>query len=216
MKTDSGVRRCDCVRGAALRETDAARAEGRFTAPVISEERALAAVEMLSGCLSYFPPVTSPLARAAIANEIRGMCASGDEANWLVGRMAKLYQNWPGTREMRIVYCSKHRPLDGFEMMAGVSDFYPEGIPSENPSLPAAEMKFLPPSKGEAVSAAESINETVLALAVAKDMRNVRRRVDVPDIPILPPGQRITQADIDSALNRNRERIAKEQLHGNP
>lgn len=111
------------------------------------------------------------------------------------------------------MYCVKHRPLDGIELIGG-SETYPDGIPSENPALNAPEVKYLPAGPGEPVSAAESVNATVLALAQAKDLRNVRRRVEVPDIPILPPGQRVTQADIDAAVNRNRDRIAREELHG--
>lgn len=207
MKTDSGLRRCTCSAGRSLSQTDAGRKQGKREEPRISKESALVGVQMMAGCLNFFPPRAEEVERLGIANEIRSMCESDKHVLWLVERMAKLYAKWPGTREMRMVYCAAHRPLDGFEI-SGPTETYPDGIPSER-QIEAPAMKALPPGD---VSAADSINETVLALAVAKDIKNVRRSIPVPDIPILPPGKRISHADIDAAVNRNRERIAREEL----
>lgn len=215
-RTDAGLIRCDCAPNQTLRKVEQARHDNIVEKPVLSDAAALAIVEMLSGLLAYFPAPTQAIARGAIASEIQKICASETHAEWLVSRMAKLYTQWPGVRDMRMVYCSKYRPLDGFELAGGTED-YPDGIPSEADSvmgaLPAGHpQRALPAPRGEQVSAAESIRETVAMLAEAKSMKYPQRHVNVPDIPILPPGDRISQTDIDAAVNTNRERIAREEL----
>jgi hypothetical protein len=167
-------------------------------------------VEMLAGLLEFFPAESG--ARIAIGDQIRKMCHSAAEADWLVNRMGTLYKKWPGAREMRMVYCTKFYPLDGVEMIGSGS--YPDGIPSEaetaGKAIMAPSLKLLP---GRVVSAAKSIDETVLMLAEAKDMKHAHKRAPaVPDIPTLPPGSYVTQADIDAAVNESRERIAREEL----
>jgi hypothetical protein len=214
IKDTGGVERCECPSGIALKQADEARKNQVTHPPVLSHDSAMAIVEMLSGHLDYFPPIGSGIARGAIAGEIRNMCHDQDQGIWLANRMAKLYSSWPGTREMRIVYCSKFRPLDGVEI-SGASDFFPEGIPSEAETagaLPAPEMKYLTAGRGEPVSDAESLNNVIYALATAKDMKNAGKKLPVPDLPVLPPGERISQADIDAAVEANRDRAAREEL----
>ncbi|MES2393501.1 MAG: hypothetical protein V4555_17830 [Acidobacteriota bacterium] len=206
MQTDSGLKRCICESGKRFTDTDQAREEGRFEAPKLSNEAAVVIVEMLSS-IPFFPKEGG--ARLLIAEEIRGMCHDSQQGLWLAQRMARLYSQWPGVREMRAVYCSKHRPLDGVELIGG-TEAYPDGIPPEK-QISEAPMKALPP--GRSVSAAESLENTVIDLATAKSMRVVGT-CKVRDIPMLPPGQRVTQADIDAAVAESRQKIAREQLGG--
>jgi hypothetical protein len=209
-RTDGGMARCDCTAGAELAATDHARASKLKLPPVLNVTAAVAIVKMLSGNLRFVP--SDPLAVSAIADQIRSMCESNEAAMWLVTRMGQLYQEWPGTRAMRVVYSSKHRPLDGVEV-DGFLPEYPDGVPSEQ-QLEAPPRLALPPGGDgkESVSAAKSLNETVLFLAEAKSMRNIGRHVSVPDIPVLPPGKRITQADVDAALEKLREQRARGEL----
>ncbi len=203
---NGGFTRCTCDDGRRLAATDEKRNQGSAEPPRLTPEDALVIVEMLSN-LDFFPPAGG--ARLLVCEEIRSMVHSPEDGVWLAQRMVRLYQKWPGLRELRTVYCSRCRPLDGVELI-GTSETYPDGIPSERPQLPAPEMKRL--AAGEPVTAADSINETVLALAEAKDMRNITRRVPVPDIPILPAGKRISQADVEAAVNQSREQIARKEL----
>jgi hypothetical protein len=200
-----GMERCDCEDGRKLKEADEARKTGAAKPPRISKETAAVVVEAMSS-MPFFP--TAAGARFLIGEEIRSMCENSEEAFWLAQRMAQLYKSWPGPREMRLVYCGRHRPLDGVDII-GISDFYPDGIPTEAETmgLLAREQKFLPPPKGEPVSAAPSIDLTMRDLARAKDMRQVKP-VHVHDIPILSPGQRVTQADVDAALLKLHEAAA--------
>ena len=215
-RTDAGLVRCDCAAGLALRRTDQSRRDNIVEKPVLSDAAALTIVEMLSGLMAYFPAATQGIARGAIAVEIQKICASETHAEWLVSRMAKLYTKWPGVREMRIVYSSKYRPLDGFEIAGGTED-YPDGIPSEAESVmgalpPGDQPLALPAPRGEEVSAAASLRETVGTLAVAKNLNLIgQMRKQVRDIPIRQAGA-ITQADIDAAVQQSREAIARKEL----
>jgi hypothetical protein len=185
---------------------DQARIDGHSEQPRISNEAAAVAVEMLAS-LPFFPKEGG--ARLLIAEEIRSMCHDSEQALWLAQRMARLYSKWPSVRDMRAVYCSKYRPLDGFELIGSTEDF-PDGIPSEK-LLAAPEMKALPP--GREVSVADSLEDTVLDLARAKSLNAVGIH-KVRDIPVLPPGQRITQADIDAAIEVSRQKAGQRELSG--
>jgi hypothetical protein len=110
--------------------------------PVISAKVAAVAMEMLSA-LSYFPREAP--ARSLVAEELRAMCSTEAQALWLVRRMARLYREWPGVLEMRLVFCSSHRPLDGIEPLC-ISPFFPDGIPSETPERQPAPRLIAPSS----------------------------------------------------------------------
>lgn len=97
-----------------------------------------------AGTMKFFP--NEPDARIGIAEEVASMCGSLDRIEWLVRRLPKLYADWPGTREVRAVLCSKFPPVDGFEVPSGA---YIEGIPSERidsgaQALPVPRSKQLP------------------------------------------------------------------------
>ena len=196
--------RCTCESGERLSKLDKARKEGRYEPPKLSPQAATVIVEMLSS-IPFFPKEGG--ARILIGDEIRGMCHDDEQGIWLAQRMARLYERWPGVKELRAVYCSKHRPLDGYELIGG-TEIYPDGIPSDK-QLPAPERKAL--AAGRSVSDAESLENTISDLAVAKRM-NVVGKPKVRDIPILPPGKRITQADVDAAVDFKRNQSGREEL----
>lgn len=205
IKTETGMNRCTCEDGRRLASQDEGRKNQISEPPRLSREAVIGYVEMLAA-MPFFP--TAEGAQLLISEEIRSMCRYEQEGLWLVKRICRLYDKWPGLRELRLVYCSKHRPLDGVELL-GSSDIFPEGIPSENPQLPPPEFKRLAP--GEAVSAAPSIDLTVRALAEAKSITNAGRRASVPDIPELSPGYRISQTDIEAAVIELRMRTEREE-----
>jgi hypothetical protein len=129
METNRGLKRCDCQRGRALADLSKPALP---QAPTISAKAATLATEMMA-VFSFFPKEAA--ARSLIADELRAMCSTEAEALWLVRRMARLYQTWPGLGELRSVFCSSHRPLDGVEPCC-ISPFFPDGIPSEAPERP--------------------------------------------------------------------------------
>lgn len=132
METPRGLRRCDCAAGRRLSEPP------KSHPPVLTDKQTTAFVEML-GSIPYFPGERG--ARIAIGEEVRAMCAGPKEALWLVTRMRRLFQQWPGPIAMRHVYYAKYMPLDG-ERPIGMLEAYPDGIPAEAesalPQLPAA------------------------------------------------------------------------------
>ena len=138
------------------------------------------------------------------------MCRDSDQVVWLVKRMLQLCARWPGAMEMRRVYCSKYRPLDGVELI-GPSEAFPDGVPSER-QVEAPAQLALP--AGRVATAAASIDGTVADLAKAKRITRAGQPTRVRDIPILSPGQRITQDQIDAAVQEIRERVAREELEG--
>ncbi len=98
-----------------------------------------------AGTMRFFP--SDPDARFGIAEDIAAMCGSKEQVEWLVGRLPKLYSDWPGTREARAVLCSKFPPADGID---GNSTVYVTGIPSDRPgpprpTLPNYRSRELPP-----------------------------------------------------------------------
>ncbi len=145
METANGLRRCACATGRRLAEGPVANE------PTISGPEATAFVEMLAS-IPFFPPENG--ARLAIGDEIRSMCAGSREALWLVTRMRRLYTRWPGPSELRRVYASKHLPWDGVQPI-GISESYPEGIPSEREQLIAPQSRQI--TDGKVKKAVESM-----------------------------------------------------------
>lgn len=192
--------------------------------PVLLADQAVVFVEMLAA-IPYFSGEAG--ARLAICDELRSLCRGVKEAEWLVTRMRRLYSRWPGPQEMRRVYASKFLPWDGV-MPVGVSEVYPDGIPSERETSGAGQiagptLKLLPNgNKHEVVEDPE--NAATIARTAAR-MRTVRpwrgdagrgaetlRETitaprDRPEVPG-PAPQWITQADVDAAVRKLREQKA--------
>lgn len=211
METESGLCRCTCSEGKRLKAADGNRVNPVGLPPVLSPEQAAIFVEMLAS-IPWFP--IEPGARLGIGEELRSMCGGVKEAEWLVTRMRRLYNRWPGPIEMRRVYASRHQPIDGV-LSIGASDVYPDGIPTENKTL------FLPAGKpvaqlpeGNATSASPSLQRAIVALATAKDLNHVGRTPRVSDIPLrkVKPEELVTQADIDREIVALRDKRAKGEL----
>jgi hypothetical protein len=122
METPRGLVPCRCPEGNALREKPVVHK------PVLTSQAATVFVEMLAS-IPFFPSESG--ARLAIGDEMRAMCAGPKEADWLVTRMRRLYNRWPGPTEMRRVYVSKFKAWDGI-MPLGESEHYPDHIPIES------------------------------------------------------------------------------------
>lgn len=78
------------------------------------------------GSLKYFPSEHEEGALVAITTDVANMVQSLEDARWLVARMRQLYNDWPGPRELRAVYCSERKPADG---RLAKSEVYPDGFP---------------------------------------------------------------------------------------
>jgi hypothetical protein len=162
----------------------------KYHEPVITTELATLCTEIMAA-IPFFPSETG--ARSAIANEVQAMCWDEDQALWLVTRMVRLYPRWPSIFEMRLVYCSKYQPLDG-ENAIGGSEFYPDGIPSENPE---SEPRKLIAGAGEPFTADVEFAETLIELAT-------KTRLD----SAMPPVRAATDDEIAMVIEQQRKNKA--------
>jgi hypothetical protein len=206
--------RCSCPRGQALAERDRVRKmpPPKNFKPMITVEVATQAVEGLSA-MQFFP--SAPVAQTMIANELMAICHSAADTRWLITRMLRLYTKWPGIPELRHVYASRKRPADGIEPV-GMSETFPEGIPSERGETQKAIGPAEPKRIGEPVSADPEIDRAIgrAAKLLGAIARKANRNVSPPSIPVNPDAMQITQSDVDAAVERYREQKAREELGG--
>ena len=169
--------------------------------------KALFTIVAQMGGMKFFP--ADEHARIGIAKQMASMCQSIEQAEWLSTRLQRLFsEGWPGVGEMRAVFCSKYRPLDGAEVHSRV---FLEGVPSEVPGrddemagyLPATS-KRLQLAAGEVpvISASPSIQSTLEALREAKALRRIGQAPLVPSIPVVKVTieNAITEADFEKLL----------------
>lgn len=123
--SEDGMRRCSCERGRMLA---AGSQTSRKIQTVLKDSEAMAAAALMGSIPGF--PFPGP-ERAPIAQALRDMCVSFESAAWLASRMVNLYRRWPGVPELRVVYCSQYRPLDGQE--ADGSETFPDGVPALPP-----------------------------------------------------------------------------------
>jgi len=180
-------------------------------------------VQMFVGQISlmkFFP--NTPGMVNALSTALAQFCADDEKLTWLAKRIVALYAEWPGIREVRAVYCSKFKPLDGIN---AYSTIYGDGIPSERPALLPPAQLALPP--GHVVSVDPGFDAAIQKLAEAKALppaakvdseftRVLRETVTAPQdrMPLPPPPeptpQIITQEDVDREVEKLRaERDAK-------
>lgn len=92
--------------------------------------------------LKYFP--REPEAQVAIVSIVCRMASKLDQIDWLVESALAVYDDWPGPRELRALFCSRWRPADGIQ---AYSQLYPAdenggGFPSH--IYPASNLPALP------------------------------------------------------------------------
>lgn len=211
---NEAIENCPCPRGKALKAAGEARNRVPSQAePVVSSEAANHACEILGALLENF--TLSEVGRAAVAAELRALCTDESGLLWLTVQLPRLYSKWPGAREVRILYCSRFRPLSGADLVSAVSESYPDGFPPESPAdalrqIESGPMLALPP--GHVVSASPTIERAVQELAQAKDLNRIGQPAPkVHDVPVIRKTT-ITQSDIDKAQEAYREKKARAEL----
>ena len=60
--------------------------------------------------LKFFP--SDPAGQKAVVEMACKMASSTEQIEWLVSQMTTWYNDWPGPREMRAVFCQRFRPAD--------------------------------------------------------------------------------------------------------
>ena len=120
------------------------------------------------------------------------MATKTEQIEWVITQMLGWYNEWPGPREMRGVFCQRWKPAQGpnvncSQVFAG--GLFPgcqlaEGL-NETPAISEAEARKL---LGTVVPPMES--------KPAEAPKKPRAKPEVTG----PPPKRITQADIDAAV----------------
>jgi hypothetical protein len=155
--------------------------------------------------LKYFPG--DPGARIALVGMVCRMASDETQVRWLVDRMFRLYNEWPGHMELRACFCSKFRPRDGVNAH---SEIYRDGIPSENGYDPTALQ--LPGNRDQQRAIARAMLKQLEAPGAAPDamkpddLPSVRRKVVRETVPEIPLDKKIAQDDIERAVRESRER----------
>lgn len=156
--------------------------------------------------LKFFPTETS--GHLAIAEIVGNMAKSEDQVKWLVDRMLVLYSEWPGPREMRVVFCAKFKPADGIE--ARGSDVFDGGIiPPER--IEQAPRLALPQGDPFVNDEAEAEDLRGKLQAILDRQKKQRRPLGTVS-PISASAPLITQADVDREIEKLREAKARFEL----
>lgn len=164
-----GMVRCDCKRGKLLAKGDKIRSEYREmdlddVRPAKPSPAQIRAARQSAEALEDIPGyVRTETSMTFLADELMSMARSVEQLQWLVRRARRLYRKWPGARELRVLFCSRFMPKDGFELQG--SDVYPEGIPSERP---AKEIDWKQIEAGRVVSIEAGIQQEIAEAAKQK------------------------------------------------
>ena len=105
---------------------------------MISSAAAMHAARSLAA-LNFFP--TDENGIVSVATVFSDICETVDQARWLVAKMIRTYNTWPGPRELRACFCTKFRPADGYEVDSAV---YADGIPADAEQIATSTPLILP------------------------------------------------------------------------
>ena len=172
--------------------------------------------------LKFFPADDG--GRLAVMQLIGNMAANEAQVRWLVNRMLNLFDEWPGPRTMRTVFCQKFKPRDGIDLRTAFISQYPDGIPSEKaidppalPALPPGHQFTADPQLEAAVAQAfedmpKMPEPQPLTGHAARFARELEDAITAPQDRRLPPAptnpnyRPVTQEDIDRAVAEYRRR----------
>lgn len=161
---------------------------------------------ILSGLqlIPFFPQ--SGEAFDALVRLVGNLAETEDQVTWLVDRMLlNPYRGWPGPAEVRAVFCTRFRPKDGYSIAGSIAS--PGEIVPNQLNKPEPEYKKI--GRGEPVSEDPALETSMRALGELKDLNRVTRPRSVPAIPV---EGRITQADIDRAVEELHDKKARREL----
>lgn len=160
--------------------------------------------------LKFFP--SDEGARLGILELVCKMAHSEAQVDWLVNRMTDgLYNEWPGPAELRACFCSKFPPRDG---KSACSQIYGDGIPSEKESV---NRLILGPVHARGLIEGHQEPRQKMQVGIDPDIQRVARMKDLNRVgksvrqEISPQRRAELQAQIDAAVQANRDKRAKEE-----
>ncbi len=137
--------------------------------------------------LRFFPSDDS--ARAGLALFVAGMASNMGQVRALVDETLRLYNDWPGPAELRVVFCCLvGRPRDGIE--AAFSTVYPGGVLPGTPAAGAAPVLELGPAADRLLAGVVADAAEVLGFP-----EGVPSSVDSAEMPNQKPAPRMSEAE---------------------
>ena len=125
---------CSCALGEARKQAVDAPPPPETADPHITEEAAAQAAQIMQSSMQFMPGGEIEL--TGVASELETLVGGTDPKDalknlWTLTRfMTRNYRQWPGVREMRIVYCNiVGPPLSGDDLIGAVSERFPDGFP---------------------------------------------------------------------------------------
>jgi hypothetical protein len=143
---------------------------------MLSPEEAVAIRDQFT-LMKFFP--SDPAARAALSRLLQRMCGSFDHAQWLVDRALEVYSEWPGSSELRALYCSHFKPQDGIEVD---STIFPNGFVNGRPAKDIDQAPQHQIEAGEPVSADLEFDQVVDVIAPAKTLNFFTKKPKVTNV----------------------------------
>jgi hypothetical protein len=133
-------------------------------------EKVMRMIGEWAGTLRFFPG--EPEARLGIAKQIAKFASDESQVRWLVEVLPNHFGDWPGTHEVRAVFCMKFRPKDGVEVDSKV---FPDGLSKAqlNPGVKQLEAPSPLQLPGEVLSADPLLVEIIREAAANSKTVNV-------------------------------------------
>ncbi len=94
--------------------------------------------------IPYFPQADN--VRAAVMDNLLRFVAGPEEFLWLVRTTVATAKQWCGVAEMRALYCTRYRPVDGLkpEPQCALPGFTPSDLEAEYTRSIARPQRYLP------------------------------------------------------------------------
>lgn len=146
--------------------------------------------------LKFFPGDKE--GRLAVVQQLCEMATNNEQIEWVVAQMLNWYNEWPGPREMRGVFCQRWKPAVGVDV--NCSTHFPDGV---FPGCLAAA----PPREIMRRAEARQLLAGVMAELPAATKPPAKREAAQP-----VAARQIGQAEIDEAVRAVRERRARKEL----
>jgi hypothetical protein len=131
------------------------------------------------GTMPYFPAHEAE--RDAVIEVVLQFAETDEQIDWLGQRFIGLFPEWPGTWELRAVFCSRFKPKDGRSITSRA--FGDEGIEKEQAEQ-RKRIEAAPLPAGHLITADPALEERIRNLAKTKPIRPlaVRQKREKPDV----------------------------------
>lgn len=132
--------------------------------------------------LKFFPQ--EPEAEFQLVLAVCRMAEKMEQVDWLIARMLSLFDEWPGPRTMRAVFCRRFRPADGIEANVSIEEAgrWEAIAEPEVPGIPRIAAQEAPALAAGKVDADPSVRREKLEILL-ENQRDKQKTWDAPATP---------------------------------